>query len=86
MARSQFVRGDEIMRVKHGGGEPLRTFTEMCEEFGVDRMRLVRLLGAHGGPAPKVNRSNRSICANSWYSPREMRKWWSALPERIRHG
>lgn len=56
---------------------PLRTTTEMADEFGVDRSLLGRLLKKDpAAPTPRVN-SRSATVKNLWYDPREVRKWWA---------
>lgn len=70
-------------RKGHGGG-PKRTITEMADEFGVRRQRLIAVLNHRDGPAPVLKQRSNAIGA-TWYDPTEMRKWWHALPEDVRN-
>ena len=56
---------------------PLRTFTELYEEFGVKRNVFSYALGEVGAPKPIQVFKNASAGTNSWYNPIEVRKWWS---------
>jgi len=79
---------EESKRIRENGRHrPLRSFRELCEELGVDHTRLVRLLGKHPGPKPKINHSARAaVHANSWYDPLEVRAWWGSLTLEQKRG
>ena len=68
---------------KRAKREPLRTFLEMAEEFGITPHQLNGYIMAHQ-PAPEPLCQHRS----SWYGPRytyysptEMRRWWRGVLE-----
>lgn len=61
--------------------EPLRTFTEMCEEFGVTQGVLMSRMG-NDPTAPKpITRSGVHLKPQRYYKPSEMRKWWKSIQE-----
>lgn len=73
----------EFQRVrKTGARPPLRTFTEMADEFGVPTNSLSALLGHTNGPKPELKKFG--MVSNKWYEPVAMRKWWSELPPDVR--
>lgn len=63
--------------------KPLRSATELAEEFGISVKRLGGLLGVHNGPKSKFSHRNFSM-KNSWFDPVEMRAWWNSLPVEVR--
>lgn len=56
---------------------PLRTFTELCEEFQIPWNHMVKLLGLHNGPTPAIRHSG--TFRNSWYEPKVFRSWLESL-------
>jgi hypothetical protein len=56
---------------------PLRTFTELHEEFGVKRNVFSAALRDENAPKPIMVKKNASAGTNSWYNPIEVRKWWA---------
>ena len=57
--------------------KPLRTITEMAEEFVVERRVLASLLGHRGGPRPVMRVGTTQ--SNSWYDPAAVRLWWKDI-------
>lgn len=63
--------------------KPLRTFTEMAEEFGASRNVLGAALKDEGAPKPAFTHLGGGWkITNTWYEPIEMRKWWKARNEK----
>ena len=71
----------ERQRIKREGyREPLRTLSEMADEFGVKAASLRTLIRYHKGPEPALcSRYKGGTTAVSWYLPSEMRKWWKGV-------
>ncbi len=64
---------------KRQARKPLRTATELAEEFGVSVTALGGALTANGAPKPRLrNTSSARIHSNTWYDPEEVRRWWAA--------
>lgn len=59
--------------------EPMRTLTEMAEEFGVSPQRLRNVITAHGGPGPELKHEGHLSRGQTWHKPSELRKWWREL-------
>lgn len=63
------------------GREPLKMFSEIADDLGVDFMELVRLMKKHQPcPKPKLSHGS-SISTNkrTYYSPKEVQLWWKSL-------
>jgi hypothetical protein len=56
--------------------QPLRTFKEFAEEFGVSEAFLRGALKDENAPKPALVHSNTRTNKNSWYQVGEMRNWW----------
>ena len=63
---------------------PLRSATELAEEFGISVNRLGGLLGGYNGPKSRLSRRNISM-KNSWFDRSEVVLWWNTLPDEIKH-
>jgi len=65
-------------RWKNTKRPPLRTFTEMAEEFGLTlpQLRGHMAKSAHPAPAARI-RSHGTSTSNSYYDRQEMRLWWA---------
>lgn len=63
--------------------KPLRSTTELAEEFGVSVKRLSGVLGGYDGPKAILKNRNASF-GNAWFDPVEMRTWWNSLPVEVR--
>jgi len=61
--------------------KPLRTFSEMADEFGLTPHQLLAYMSHARSPAPKKimrTGSNAHIGQNnSWYDPAAFRAWWA---------
>jgi len=57
---------------------PLRTFTEMADEFGltVSQLRWNMSNSAHSPPEPKIRSKGNLSRSNYYYEPAEVRAWW----------
>lgn len=63
--------------------KPLRTFKEMAEEFGVEKLDFMRLMNHQHAPKPVTMQGKRTAgTLNRWYDPDEMRKWWADLKNK----
>jgi hypothetical protein len=65
-------------RIKSSGPrKPLRTISEMADEFGVTKMSLVNFMrNSETSPKPKpVSKNSVSV----WYDPDEVRQWWAGI-------
>lgn len=58
---------------------PLRTITEMADEFGVSVGTLVALLRQRNGPSSVIQHKNKRSTGNTWYRPDELRQWWAEV-------
>jgi hypothetical protein len=59
---------------------PLRTFSEMAEEFGVTPNELRGLMAKHDGPAAEFkNKATYSTGKTNYYRPSVMREWWRSI-------
>lgn len=67
--------------------EPLRTGSEMAEEFGIKPVQLAAYLRHYegkGAPAAMIKSgANYGRSRANWYSPTSMREWWYALPFNV---
>lgn len=54
--------------------EPLRTVSEIAEEFEVPTNALINFLRWQNGPKPQLIVGKRG-----YYVPSEVRKWWSGV-------
>lgn len=60
-----------------GKREPLRTLSELAEEFGVTKEGLGRALAKPGAPQPVFDgRKTYNILKAKWFKPSEVRAWW----------
>ena len=60
-----------------GTRKPLRTITELAEEFGLTLRMLTARMGHSGdAPNPIPSAGNSNSNQNTWYDPDEMRRWW----------
>jgi hypothetical protein len=65
-----------------GHRKPLRSFKELCAEFGVEKKTLMGYMGTLKGPKPVINgQSFRS--KNMWYDPDEFRAWWKEVKRKL---
>jgi hypothetical protein len=73
-----YFTSDDVRR--HYSGKslpPLRTVTEMAQEFGLTLRQLSGYLGnAKDAPKPVFKHSGAAGHRNTWYNPAEMREWW----------
>ena len=62
---------------------PLRTLSEMADEFGVTPRSLTVTMGYYpGAPEPMQQlKSTATRTGNTWYDPAAMRKWWKSVQE-----
>ena len=69
----------EFFKQRPGKRPPLRTFTEMAEEFGLSAKQLSAHMKNSTAEAPsaKIVSKNQLTHTNSYYDPQEMRAWWS---------
>jgi len=56
--------------------EPLWTFVEMAEEFGVSQNQLRSKMKDPNTPKPQFVKRSHSAPTRSYYKQSEMRKWW----------
>lgn len=69
---------DELSSLKRPYRAPLRTLTELANEFGVPAKTLqTKLARIPGAPRPKLLGRNNAHRA-TWYSPEEVRAWWGS--------
>lgn len=54
---------------------PLRTITELAEEFGVTRASLAAHMGKHKTSPGFVFKYRN----NTWYDPEKVRTWWESI-------
>lgn len=69
--------------------EPLRTVGELAEELGMTRHQLVWRLTHSPIPAPAPEMKTlgrRTSYSNTWYSPRQVRKWWAECRSHFEKG
>lgn len=60
-----------------GKREPLRTISELAEEFGVTKQMLGMALAKPGAPQPVFDGSKTyNIIRAKWFKPSEVRAWW----------
>lgn len=59
-----------------GKRKPLRSFSEMADEFGVPKNKLSSLIRFRNGPAPAMVSSNTLSRQTTYYDPDVLRKWW----------
>ena len=68
---------EEIQRVKKNGAlPPLRTLKEMANEFGVSPATLRGLIAKRNGPDAVLKVNGSATVRNTWFEPKELRKWW----------
>ena len=76
---NKYIAGDLVesaKRLKAGQSrKPLRSFNELCEEFGVAAGTLSNHLKKEGAPEAKFMHCG----GKKYYDPDEMRKWWAGL-------
>ena len=76
MDKLHFRPGEKTRR------KPLRSFSEMADEFGLTPMQLRAVFfHARQRPLPAVVLVSRSTTANSWYDPQAFRAWWALEQE-----
>lgn len=63
---------------------PLRTLSEMADEFGVTpRSLTVTMRHYPGAPEPMQQlKSTATRTGKTWYDPDAMRKWWAAVKDQ----
>lgn len=70
---------NKVSKKDRTGRVPLRTITELAEEFGVTSRTLAGLL-ANSDTSPsqvfKTGTGVRTSRRNIWYNPAEVRAWW----------
>lgn len=60
-----------------GRREPLRTVSELADEFGVTKEGLGKALAQPGAPQPVFNgKQTRNALKAKWFKPSEVRAWW----------
>lgn len=60
-----------------GKREPLRTISELADEFGFTKQRLGMALAKPGAPQPVFDGSKTyNIIKAKWFKPSEVRAWW----------
>lgn len=72
------VTAGDVRRLYHGKNlPPLRTVTELAQEFGLTLRQLALLLGQDkDAPKPVFRHGCAAGARNTWYKPSEMRAWW----------
>jgi hypothetical protein len=65
-----------------GRRKPLRSFKELCAEFGVEKKTLMGYMGTFKGPKPVINGQSFKN-KNMWYDPDEFRAWWKEVKRKI---
>ena len=62
---------------------PLRTITEMAEEFGLTSHQLAGLMcrSELNPPQPRIKSHGRRV-TNTYYNPAEVRAWWKRHNEK----
>lgn len=62
---------------KDGPREPLRTVTELAEEFGISKQALGMALAKPGAPSPVLDYRRKNVVLRAkWFRPSEVRAWW----------
>jgi len=57
--------------------QPLRTITELADEFGLPVMSLVKLMsGSEDAPKHELKVQSRNRSNATWYNPTGVRAWW----------
>jgi hypothetical protein len=67
------------LQAKRGPRPPLRTVTEMAEEFGVSLQVLMAHLSQKKNDCPSAKCSfarTRLVSGKTYYDPTELRAWW----------
>lgn len=60
-----------------GRREPLKTVSELAEEFGITKQLLGHALAEPGAPLPVVDgKAARHALRAKWFKPSEVRAWW----------
>lgn len=84
MSLGRYFWNDAVFYARHHDGKPrrkpLRTITELAEEFGIARQYLGRLLAQSKLDPPKpavICRPSATVIGNTYYDPLLMRKWWA---------
>ena len=69
---------EDVWRHYNGPSRPpLRTATEMAQEFGLSLAQLSRRMTLSGdAPMPVMKHTGSPKARNTWYNPAEMREWW----------
>ena len=68
-----------LMKAQRDAGkrEPLRTLSELADEFGVSKWQFGRALAKPGAPQPVFDGQKRyNILRTKWFRPSEVRAWW----------
>jgi hypothetical protein len=65
-----------------GHRKPLRSFKELCAEFGVEKKTLMGYMGTFKCPKPVINGQSFKN-KNMWYDPDEFRAWWKEVKRKI---
>ena len=69
----------------HGSGrKPLRTITELAQEFGVTVNQLAGCIGKDRNAPAYVFKNGQTVNGNksTWYNPDELRAWWKGRNEK----
>ena len=61
---------------------PLRTVTELAQEFGLTLAQMRGRLRAADAPKPVMVRRSQTAGQNTWYAPEEVRAWWKKTTEK----
>lgn len=65
-----------------GRRKPLRSFKELCKEFGVNSKSMSGYMATFNGPKAKLNNRGGAV-RNMWYDPDEFRAWWKETKRKM---